>query len=390
MKYTLILVNFVVLLFSCQANDVTKVETITINPLEQDVNFASVIEAVSFIPLENSEQALIGSLNNLVFSEGDVYVSQYGNNELIKIFDTQNGVYKGSVGSIGRGKGEATDYGVFTVTDKDVVTCAWYPNRKINYYNNQNQFLKDKDVAYPFDNLIAVDSNTWLVYVGNGTFSDEDNYSLLLVDQDFNIKQRLFEKSESRDKHGMGETTRFFRNDNQIYFRDEYNDTIYNIKKDRIIPSYKLNFGKYWPSDAFLKEYSEKDVFAFFGAYKENYAQFVQFALSDQYVIVSYFLQTEKMGGKSGVFCAIYNIKDKVTLNFSATENPLTYLFRNIFYADKNDLIGLIDVNQFLELQNAVAANKIAVSKELKIAIDGLSRRVSESDNHILVKIRLK
>ncbi len=117
--------------------DVSKWETKTTIPKK-------VIKSISFIPLETSEQCLIGTVGKIVALNDKYYIidSQYANGVLVF---NKEGKYIKSIGKKGRGKGEFLRLNSFCIDEKggEMLILDSYA-RKVLFYNLTNGvYLED-------------------------------------------------------------------------------------------------------------------------------------------------------------------------------------------------------------------------------------------------------
>lgn len=375
------ILSVIVLIFflsiSCQKS-VTP-DMIIIVPSDND-NIAAVIDDIEFIPLETNEDSMISNISSFAKDSGNLFILPP--NSLIKMFDLNAGTYKRSIGQIGRGPGEASQIYTFFVEEGLIAIGGWSPNKKVNYYNTYGVFIGDITIRFPFNEFISLDSETYAVYIGNGTFSDEDDYSLLITDKNFVVKERLFKKLAWRDKFGMGSTTRFVKNHNSVYFRDEYDPVIYEIENKVPVPKYKLDFGKYWPTKRFFKENRQADIFTFFEEFKRRYAQFIEYMIADDYIIGSYYVDSKQ-------YCFAYDLKNKTTVNSSEDKDPCTYLFRNFVAADGDNITTIVEAEKLLIIKEAINNGAITVSPEIVRKLNAVCENLSENYNPVIVKIKL-
>jgi hypothetical protein len=132
------------------------------------------IEDIQLTPLETGDHCLIGNVRRIKADEDCFYITCYDDGP-VKMF-SGDGKFISEIGRKGGGPGEHIQISDILIHGDTVSIFAWSGNRKWIRYLRDNRFLYETDMPFPFDGICRIGNDKYLVYVGNGTVSEESGF----------------------------------------------------------------------------------------------------------------------------------------------------------------------------------------------------------------------
>lgn len=177
MKYTYIVISFFLLLSSCTTEKKRKDSTncIVINASidsKDKLPLNKYTVDAKLIPLETSEECLIGTLQSVIYKNGRFYIKSFSDNKIL-IFN-MDGRYVGKIDAVGRGPGEYLRISDFIVdSENNIFILDMFEIKK---YNDQFQFVEsykielDKEL-HPVSFYFTKPRS---IYFWNSAYSDQN------------------------------------------------------------------------------------------------------------------------------------------------------------------------------------------------------------------------
>ena len=223
-----------------KANEETKI--IHLNLFEDGIPMSSVFELQSLIFLDSSK--IIGDIDKIIHFDDKFYILDKSKAEKVYCFD-EHGKFLCNFGRKGRGPSEYLALYDFTI-DQCNRELLVYDGKKILYYDLNGCFIKQRKIDLFGKNLCVIDSTgTILINQGNTIFNKDLMFNLIAIDSYNYIKYMLRPFKEIDTKKKLMPWSYFSQNNNDIYYIEPYNDTIYKIIKNAITPKYIMNYQKY-------------------------------------------------------------------------------------------------------------------------------------------------
>lgn len=241
--------------FGCQSknngttkSDTTTIDTsyveITVNPASNvAVPFDSIIDRVSFVRLETSNDCLIGTVNQIICTEELIFIMDREVANSIFCFDME-GHFLYKIGKIGQGPGEYTRLcNIALIKDKkQLVAVDW--NGKLHYYDLNGKYLKDDNIPFdkfPFNGIEFTQNATIGFYEGG--FSDEEagRPMLSVADKKWNNIYRAFPsfyKKKFKTNASMFPLRKF---GNKVYLNRPWTNSFYLIDEDGYREVFRIN-----------------------------------------------------------------------------------------------------------------------------------------------------
>jgi len=391
MKYFVPILLFLFFLTACtwQKETQSRVTKIEIDPKQSNqADILQIIKSVELIPLETNDNSIFGNIKRVRADGNHLYILDYNDNP-VKIF-TKNGKFVAEIGHRGRGPGEYIQIDDFLISEDVIHIYAWSGNRKWIRYSFDNRFLYETDMFFPLDEICQISDNRYLIYVGNGTVSNECDYYLYCIDKDFEIQSRLQPKRSPEDINFPIQQNHFSKSSDCILYIREFCDTLFTISHDLTIqPKYRLDFGKNWYSNSFLKEYHGRSFFEIYNAVDKNeYAKHINVLETSTQLIISYIIQHDIPLGKRGrAYLAIYSNETENIYNYADShDNIFAKLFLRPYLVDTDgdQIIGLIDAEEILDI-----ASKINIDNPIAEKVKKCAEQIDKSSNPILIRYTL-
>jgi hypothetical protein len=362
-------------------NGVTEIRIIPEKSNPTDI--LHILKDITLTPLETRGNSLIGNVRRIKTDKDCFYITDYSDNP-VKVFST-SGKFVSEIGHKGNGPGEYIQMSDILISHDTVCIGAWSGNRKWIRYSKDNRFLYETDMLFPVDDICRTGNDRYMVYVSNGTVSDECDHYLYCLDKDFGLLSRLDPKRYPSDIPLAFEQKHFFQNGKQTLYIREYCDTIYTLSDNlEIHPKYHLNFGKHWYTKSFLEKYHDEHFMRINNAIDDNsYGRWVNFWENDSHLLVNYQIHNN---GKYDIYLAVYFRDTGHTLNFKGLSDDIyVNLMIHPYCIHGNQFIGLIQADELLELASKIKKNDSISEKVKKCAT-----QISETDNPVMVRFSFR
>ncbi len=350
-------------------SSLTGIEKITVNDLGNQV---------LYIPLETTDESLLGGRAYVKAFNDKLLVASFG--QPIKMFDKESGRYIKNIGDIGQGVNE---YAL-----QDGMPVFWIDESVGSIYiqttgNNILRFDFDGDfldrICLP-DSFPQIDTITKLalnnrLYAYKQTLFNKHDYKIFSYDIKYgNIKGCIINDDEIIKPDftqnplflaGFGniavstccqiftlkngkmviyykENPCMWNYENKIYFKENYNDTIYGFDEEKLIPRFVFNLGSYHClyKNRFTVEGSEDKIF-------------INYVLEGSNILIFSFQMNYYDLQNSKTYLGIYDKVNKIVkvTDENKIEDSVNEILINMPQSATSDgqLIGLIDAFSFIE-----------------------------------------
>ena len=369
-------------LFSCFPS---KNELRVIDPLsfqEKQLSLSDIADDIIYIPLDNS--CYISNLTDIELTDSLIFISSQSsgskNGTGIYIYDWKGLLINRIKDIIGKGPGQSTYCMDFTIDiSKNWVYVVDGMQNEIEVYSVKDKYvktisLKDKVIGFPSD-IAFWNSSLILGYSG----SDEYNWAIIdtlgnLVDKK---KNALYPY-----KCNVGLLGGFYKYGDKINFWDPFNDTIFTIYNDwEHQAKYLFKRGKEWALPIV------NDISRFNSLFKIHHI----FETKRYIYIRCAFKQKLRVG--------LYDKKNIEHYMVSGSEISNTIDggvdFGNfIAYYNKDNKEYLVQIVYPFNLKTHIASTLFKTSTpkypEKKKALEKLANSLSETDNPVLMLVKLK
>lgn len=391
-KYTkmrfLYFVLFIIILASCKSPDsgIYKFDPRTIE--DNEITLSEIADDITYIPLDNSFPISL-IYDPRYFVNDNIYLSAYQSG--VMIFDRKGKLIR-RIGSIGRGPGEYAHYFNFSVDDKSG-TVYVLDARVIRVFSKTGRFLRSIELKEYEEGSDVIEFYNSKIFISFHPQYGVEKFDWIVLDTLGNIlktRERSLPEFHCNFLIGGG----VYKFDNRIYSWNPWSDTIFSISPDFILePSFVISPGEHrLPREDFhrledIKLYYaphiilESNNFIFTRYYHENN---VVIAVIDKETRASY--STILTSGPAVIG---NNIIGGITndLDGGMRFQPENYFVEN----DREYLAGLINAQDIIA-RVKTDEFKIFQAKypEKKNAFEELAGRIKETDNQVLMVVRLK
>lgn len=203
-------------------------------------DFASNVE---YIQLETNKDCIINRGAKFLITDSSIFV----NNLFNVLRYSRDGKYIGQFCNYGRGPGENLGIGSISVIPKrNLFAIQTY--RNILFYSLNGEFIES--VRTPtFSGTFFTADDRYIAYYDGGLGNEV--FTFLLTNK--NIDTIAFVKNPLKWRDDVPNSFMteypyfepFFQNMNSYYVKSIYNDTVYHISENKIIPDYFIDLGKY-------------------------------------------------------------------------------------------------------------------------------------------------
>jgi hypothetical protein len=212
---------------------------------KQTIGLSQVSSKVEYVKLETTNDCTIGRGPSYLFTDSLIFVS---NSDHILKF-SRSGKFLGRIGKSGIGPEEIDHiWTISIIPDKKVIVVQKNAPRKLMYFSFDGKFIKAVSIPR-YDNLKVLNDDKYIAYISGSVGVDKYNFLLTNEHRDTlsfvknNDRWRDFATSSFMTDYPYFEP--FFVYNNRWYLKSVYNDTVYYISGDRILPGYFINLGKY-------------------------------------------------------------------------------------------------------------------------------------------------
>ena len=199
---------------------------------EDQRTFSQLVDSISFIALETKEASLIGRITKLRFHDSRIYILDKYKSNCLFVFDS-TGHYLFKINESGKGPGEYVEASGFCVTENQEIVINDHSGKKVLFYNSEGEFLRELHTDfYPSD----------IASLGKGLLAltnYDPSQRLIIMGSDGKVIKREFEEEPG---FGHTYTNELITGIGSVYFREYFEDTIFQIDVDEITKKYLVDF----------------------------------------------------------------------------------------------------------------------------------------------------
>ena len=362
-------------------------ETAESKMLELDIDldkntlpFDSLMDFVSFVKLETTEDNLIGGISQILFVNNKIIVVDFDVSKTITVYD-ESGKYLNNIGKLGQGPGEYAYLGhVFLTPDRSTVVVVDMGSGNLKYFGLDGNFIKSVKFPFWFSRCEFINDNIIAGHYSGGNMVQKNNVSykpqLVITDLKGNILSSGFQSFYSKN---FASTTfmPLLKFDNEVIYCPPFSDTIYHVSEKGLCPLYHLNIKRASPiiidnntTDNSWEEYKENNPF--FNGEIIELKDVTMINISERYKNWSRFI--------------IYSKKqDKIFSCTGTLSNPFFRIFSVPKARYKDDMIVVDE-----RASNIIANRNIFYQLGEKNIVDKLFKDLTEDNNPVLFFYKIK
>lgn len=255
------------------------------------MKFSEIFYNIEYIALETPPNAVIG--NNPIFEATQKYIIVKDRNNCF-VFERKSGDFIRKIGKQGSGPNEYQYTRGFIDPVKEIVVFRGWGSELLEYDFSGN-FLRSISIPeYEFKPpyfSIPIDYTYWgdniVTYFLNLT--GEETKLLLVFDRDgeiIHIHDNTNIIHEENTLVGRNNDSQFYHYENNLYFKENFNDTIYQLIHNDLLVHRVMHTGKYlWPYEFKWLTYEEETqlpLFKLTNIFESGSYLFFHFHLSNQ------------------------------------------------------------------------------------------------------------
>jgi hypothetical protein len=199
---------------------------------KQEILLSTVASDIVYLPLETRMENLIDNIRQVEVSKSYIFVRD---SKRLFQFD-RSGKFIRQIGKIGRGPGEYSGIMHFSVNEKANIILLQDEYQFLKY-DFQGNFQGNIHIKYGID-FIFYRPDRIAFYRPNNV---ENPIDITITNQDFKPLYK-FENRYPRPKSNLGfSKAPMFVFENELYFKEHFNDTLFRVKDSVLIPHIVFN-----------------------------------------------------------------------------------------------------------------------------------------------------
>jgi hypothetical protein len=375
-RLLIVLLAFCVCSIGCQRASVDSHKIIVDFSESNDLFSSGIIESVQLIELETNEESLIGMPGRIIITENEIFIlniPNIGSSQMNILRFGIDGQFLNSIGHTGKGPGEfmgVNDFFVNKKTEQIELVCSHNQMLLFKVNGEYSGEIKNPN-KIPVNSLIKTNDGNYFIYGGpNNGF---DKHRIYLVDSEGEIIKKYL--GQETNLSPIANENNFIQSGSEILFRESFNDTIYRLNNEGIVPYYIFDFGNYsLPKDIHLST-------DFFSAINDCAMPVLLYENKD-YILSAFFIFGSNLP-------LSFILKSKITGNTKLISMPEESEFVASFdgpgyLTDNNEIVFLL---QPIDIKfNSTKLMKIPMMDELLTKI----LPVDENSNPFLVMAKIK
>lgn len=341
LKKSLIIISLF-LIFSCSQKKenqsdkkVLELGSILENPQKDD----AVFKDVRYVKLETNPEILLG--DDLYFQDKEnlLYILDRAHQKSLLIF-SDDGKFVQKVGVFGNGPGEYPAANDFVLRNDTIeILSSSGPKSTIYSYSEKGYFIGKNELNYLALSFELVHNH----YAVNTSFNKMmHDHRLYILDREGNEIKKLLPNNTKIDMP-LGEQS-FSLYDNQVLYFEPFNNKVFKLQTDTILPVYELDFGKY----NIPEEFFNTDIMQGFEMINKQGFSNIKNVFENKENMV-FEISRQKEGQAGNLFLIIFNKKSGEIKHLTLTKDNLIFRYP-IGLNDKNEMMYLVfpmgEVNQ--------------------------------------------
>lgn len=362
----------IVFLCSCHTKEVrnNSFELIDVLGLSgKEINY----ESIKLVGLQTGKDLFLGDRLKIKLINNEFFVADLGSQKCVFRFD-QDGRFLNRVGRVGNGPQEYNNMIDF-LGDGDTINILSSngTKSKITGYQTNGDYLYTKSIDLYATSFEKTDSN-YIFYTGyNKPFHP---FRIYTTDSNGKIINSYL-KNETELNLPVIENN-FFRLDSMVYFKEAFNNLVYQFNQDSLDAIHGLDFGEYRIPDNF---YKMEMMQGFDMINKKGFANIVNYFRNKNLEVFQIVLQ--KGETPAHIYQIICDNNQSILYASKYDEDNLKIPFKQLISMTNNDeLVYLFDPADIVK-------NK-EVYKKLPISDWNLINGITENDNPVIAICKIR
>lgn len=353
------------------------VETIEVwKAFEGNKTFTSedLIKSIECVPLQTNDSVLIGK--NPRFFLTDAYILAVAEKQLF-LFDRQSGAFVRQIGQFGAGPEEYRRTDNMCPLQKEDQTVSTFIDKGKRVYSCAGKVVEDYNLPPMIYETAPLSAGIYAGFVPN--FSGKEENRLILFDKKATVLKTFpnpFATQKPEGIHFWKPNGWLYTYKKDLFFYELFNDTLFQVTPDTLLPRYKFAQGAYLPP------YEQQNTNSFVA---DNYFMMKNISESSRFIFYTfafqkntYLLAYDKKTRRSWV-----NQYEEETGGVIPVTGFLPFAFSSV--SENDELVGFweaYDLAQWVSANEAKGADVPAALQKLK--------EIREMDNPVVVIAKLK
>lgn len=340
--------------------------------------FSTFFKGIEYIKLETSENSLVQG-NPMIYTSAE-YIYTVAFRQILQ-FDRKDGHFIKEIGHYGFDP-EGYIATLPTVQpfnmDEHYVSTGKYIKR-INSIDNRLEIMAKNPQG--LQGFALLDSGTFVSYIPN--FDCNEKYRLLIYSND-ESEIKKFKNHLACEKHDKGSFSidmsegQFYYLNSEVLFKESYNDTIFRVTRDQLIPHAYFNLGE------FAIKYQDKENLK--AKDRRDKIWIERTFESDEYIFFNYWFKEKTYHSIYSKLSNTCFIPDKLWIENGIIDDLHNFIdFRPLSINPNNEVVGVLNPDEILHWFNSSKP----VLNSLPKSINQL-RDVKSEDNPIIAIATLK
>ena len=282
-------------------------EIIPVDLKEDYLDISPLIDSVVLIPLEATDQSLIGNIDKIICTDDRFYILDKRTSKNLFVFDHQ-GKFIRCIGQAGRGPGEYLEPSDFVVYPKENLIIVFDQfGRQLLYYGTDGSFKQNVRLKYILSEIIPAfqDSLLFAVSGDNRHLEEIAKHDLLLINREGKVISKMLPYEY---RLNFSHEYDYQQKDSLLLYHPTFSDKIYEISPQGIRTAYQVEIPKGLPSN--FQERCQGYYQNFCNLFKQKYNYFSGgFFAIENYLLLSLITKNGK---------PIYSIYNKQTKEITA------------------------------------------------------------------------
>lgn len=210
---------------------------------------------IRYIPLETSENCLIGNADKVLIRNGKIYVADFSQAMALFVFDLK-GKFLSKIARRGQGPGEYISFKDFDINSNGDIYIFDQYGRKLLVLDSEGKYLRMIKSNYYFENFCVIGNRMyWAKFLDGKRFADLGVYDMKNEQLTFLLNNRKF----LHDINVDFSTYKFYYSPGNTYYSPKFSEIIYAVNTDGISPAIGIKNLPFPPPDV-IEKWEKSDI----------------------------------------------------------------------------------------------------------------------------------
>lgn len=236
---------------------------------QKEIKISQFVDDIEYIRLEETDQSML--FYPLITVTDDFIIARNSGFSAmgpILLFDIETGKFIRGIGKSGRGPEEFyLGSNLYNIYSKTIYALGY--NNDIKEYDLEGEFRGSFKLPVMIDEKVDPKFGTPHIYLSQYlkadlfvsnivNFTGWDKRRIILFTRDSIVKifpnYLFWERKNWRGGNSIGMNPNYFRWNNQLFFKDEFNDTVFQITESSLIPMFVFDVGENNPKPEIMEQ----------------------------------------------------------------------------------------------------------------------------------------